>query len=328
MSSELAKDETVQEEVVIGTYLFPYRRLSDPDPDDPDSANKVVRRVALESHEILLTCNGGLFVRVPDKEPAISGKDEVEAQTEFAETAVRLFNRIICELALMGFISEPATLAQLGEARLHDDRIRMKAVRGGREFYTERTLGPGQLLRENWERFGLAHKLVPPEVLEIVVGHAATEALAQISETLPALVAGAYFMFSRQQIAEAVVDSWTVNEQILDAIWQDYVKGLREKARRKRLKDTRVYTSAVRIEVLQTVGSLPDGLAQELQVARKVRNDLAHRARLTRDDASTAVTAMKHMVEKFLGRPIAYVDANQAVSLFFWSRARKLSVPT
>jgi hypothetical protein len=66
----------------------------------------------------------------------------------------------------------------------------------------------------------------------------------------------------------------------------------------------------VQIEVLHTAGRIPDGLYRALNDAGKVRNDLAHRAKLNREAATAAVTAMKQMIEHLLERPVAPLDSN------------------
>jgi hypothetical protein len=255
-----------------------------------------------------------MFVRPPKEilwypHGADENNKYVRQQEAFVETAVRLFNRIICEFALYGVVSEPATPVHVSEGRLREDQIVIMIARGGRELYRERTVGPYAFLRDSWRGFGALFPLVGAAIVEAVVAQGSVTRLVDVSETLPLLVAGTYFLYSRQQIAEAIVDSWIANEQIIDSCWGDYVSVF-DRPRRKRLEDTRTYTAAVQIEVLHTAGRIPDGLYRALNDARKVRNDLAHRAKLNREAATAAVTAMKQMIEHLLERPVAPLDSN------------------
>ena len=52
-------------ELVLGTYLYPYRLLGTPDWDEPYSASKVVAQTGVASHVVMITRSGGLFLRPP-----------------------------------------------------------------------------------------------------------------------------------------------------------------------------------------------------------------------------------------------------------------------
>jgi hypothetical protein len=130
--------------------------------------------------------------------------------------------------------------------------------------------------------------------------------LDALSPALPELIVGAYSNLSREHIPEAIVDSWVVTEQILDAYWEQHVSGATEAGRAAMLKDSRTFTAAIRAEVLLTAGRLSPELWQAVTVARGHRNKLAHRAQATLQAARETAEAMHDMLEEWLGEPIDY----------------------
>lgn len=295
-------------ELVIGTYLYPYRLLTEPRFDDLSSAIEIVAVSRAGSREILLTRNGGLFVRPPAdlshprNYQASDQFSDFDAKVAFEENVARWFNLLICEFALLGIVSEPATPVHISRGTLFDRGIVVTGAGGGRETYLERSLGP---LLELHTGLWLSH----PVVSEDTVTRAATQTislqLGAAFESLPSLVAGAYSAYSKRLLAEAVVDSWIVVEQLLDWYWTKYRHALSDGARQKRLADSRTYSAAVRIEVLQTSSILSEELCRELHDARRHRNELAHRARLTNEGVDVCLRAMHHAIEFFSGKQVS-----------------------
>jgi hypothetical protein len=304
-------------ERVIGTYLFPYRLLTDPDWNDAYSATAVIATSRVAQQDILITRNGGLFVRPPAElsDPYIDQghalMSDFEKKVAFEETAAHWFNAVICEFALLGIVSEPATPVHVSRGVLIDLHALVTGAGGGRELYRERSVGPAQeLVSGLW----LMHPVVDMATVEQASQHQISTQLGAASENLPALVAGAYSTYSRRQLAEAVVDSWIVMEQLLDWYWTQYRAGLTDKSRKERLADTRTYSAAIRIELLQTAKVLPEPLCDDLQRARRHRNELAHRARVTGEGADVCLTAMRHAIEFFSGRQVEPPLSNTGVT--------------
>ena len=88
--------------------------------------------------------------------------------------------------------------------------------------------------------------------------------LDALSPALPELIVGAYSNLSREHIPEAIIDSWVVTEQILDAYWEQHVSGATEAGRAAMLKDSRTFTAAIRAEILLTAGQLSPELWQAI----------------------------------------------------------------
>lgn len=292
-------------ERVIGTYLYPYRLFGEPEWDNPYSATKVITRAEVGTDEVLITCNGGLFLLPP------AGIKDLRDKLIFEEKAANIFNRLICEFALSGIVSEPATPAHISAGTLINDHALITSAGGGREIYFEKTIAPSmQLLQGTW----LTHPLHSLDMVKAVAKQECASLLVELSNNLPTLVAGAYSFLSQRQLSEAIMDSWIVIEQIIDSLWANYLVRITDNSRKERLSDERTYTAAVQIEVLYTAGTLPPSLYQALNIARKHRNDLAHRAKITLRMATECLTAMKQMIEFFCKKsvepPLAFEGVN------------------
>jgi len=293
---------------VIGTYLYPLYFFGVQDPADAYSATEVITAVQAGPHEILITRMGGLFVRPPSElsdlhratdedEPA----DDLSAKLAFEDEASNAFNRLICELCLLGVVSQPTSPVHISYALLAHGHVVITGAAGGREFYRERTMGPlADLLGPNW----LMWPIRPETVLQKAGSLTRANRLAEISPSMPEFVAGAYSLYSQRQINEALADSWVVCEQLLNYLWQRHCAEMADKPRKKRLDDTRTYSASVRLEVLRTAELLPDSLYQVLHKARDHRNKLLHRAKMDFQATSESMTAMKMMLEDILGEPI------------------------
>jgi hypothetical protein len=286
-------------ERVIGIYLHPYRIFSDPDWNDPYSATEVITKVKVESKEVLITRNGGLFIQPPSalsdglKLNAEPGKD-FQAKLEFQDKSAHIINRVICDFALHGIVSEPATPVHISLGRLIDNHALITSAGGGREIYLERTIIPSmQLLQGTW-RLNPVHSI---DVVNVITKQKLSSQLASISESLPTLVASAYSLFSRSQNSEALIDSWIVIEQVIDWLWKNYLGTIAECSRKDRLSDTRTYSAAVRIETLHTTAKIPLPIYEAANAARQHRNNLAHRAKINQGMAMESMFAMKQVIE-------------------------------
>jgi hypothetical protein len=294
------------DERVVGTYLYPYRLFMPVDYEDPYASTEVMGRVPAGAQEVMVTRNGGLFVQPPDDLPLSSHitEDNEEWHKTFLrkvaieDEATSSFNLVICELALLGFVSEPASTVHLSVGKLVDDHALITSSTGGREMYPERTIQRShELLSGQRPASSLGSGRVPEGTFEKARLLERANKLAEVAELLPTLVAGAYSMFSRRQLGEALLDSWGACEQLLDYLWREYVSSLSNDRRRERLRDTRTYTAVVRTETLFTAGLIDLTVYDALNTARKQRNDMAHRAKITLQGAEDGTHAMKLMIE-------------------------------
>jgi hypothetical protein len=288
-----------QGERVVGTYLYPYRIFSQPNWDDPYSATEIIMKINVESHQVLLTRNGGLCLQppstlsdsyAPDYKPGL----DFDKKILFQEEVARALNWILCEFAMHGIVSNPVTPVHLARGLLINNHALLGGGVGGREIYLERTNIPVlQLIQGIWRMY----PVYPISMVDTVAGLQVSSQLGQISENLPTFIVSAYSLFSQQQNSEALVDSWIAVEQIIDWLWNNYLSQIADAGRAKRLSDTRTYSVAVRIEILHSVGVLPSSLYNDLNSARRHRNDLAHRAKSSLNTTTTTLTAMKQLIE-------------------------------
>ncbi len=311
--------DRTQGERVIGTYLYPPSLFGAGFPRDGYQCTEVLRRIRIDACDVLVTRMGGLFIQPPEElsdlyhgcdtpDLAVSDLDDKLA---FEETTAQAFNLLICELALLGVVSEPASPVHINYGWLIDNHALVLVASGGRELYLERSIGANTaLIGNHW----IGWPLRPESLLDEAAGLAHARVLAAISATLLSLVPGAYYYYSRRQPAEALMDAWIVAEQILDSMWTEYVHGVKGGKRKKRLRDWRTYSASVRIEVLYTTGVIDGEMYQELHHARGARNQLAHRALIDLTSASQGMGAMKRIIEFVCGTSVAHADVSVSVN--------------
>lgn len=298
---------------VVGTYMYPYCILSEPNWKNPVSVTEVIQQIDTGQGEILVTRNGGLFIEPPTELTRSSSVSNLQEKIEFEEVVAKLLNLVICEYALHGVVSEPATQVHISAGKLIDGHALITSAGGGREVYLERTLNPSMQLVSPAGIWG-THPLHNMQITVDVAKLSCASRLAEISENLPSLTAGAYSLFSKMQLSEALVDAWIVIEQAIDWLWNKHKNGISDAERKKRLADSRTYTSAVRIELLHTIGVLNPDLYSHMTRARTHRNNLAHRATISLDMAYETLMAMKSTVEFLCGMQVGAPSTSSGVN--------------
>jgi hypothetical protein len=281
-----------------GCYLNPLRYFGADRPVDPIEFLRIMKVLELGGVDVAITRGGGLFVRT----------DDLTRTPEAVHRVVKMFNVILCHLTFRNITAHPVTDTDIQDARLIDDAI---AIVEGWGMHGEMSWAPLSLLASLPGNLGApgqaANSWWPPnfywhtepfDVNEFYfdsLGDAIH--LEGINEELPALIVSAGFHVSRHNLPEAIASAWLVCECLLSALWDDYVAQI-ESSRRRRLRDFRTYTAAVRVEVLLTAGYLGRDLAEELQAAREIRNDLAHNAEASMIGASTVFEAMRSFLRQ------------------------------
>ena len=119
---------------------------------------------------------------------------------------------------------------------------------------------------------------------------------------------------ARRDWSAGLSNLWIVIEQIVSHIWDTEIIKKAEaagspKSRRDQLSDNRTWTAAVKLEMLHQKGYLNADALQELSVARKARNDLAHEGH-TPSEASALASLSG------VRRLLSVVMPNQHVPLF------------
>lgn len=297
-------DDHVDFTPVRGTYVFPLRVFSERPLLDPEAYLEVIRVIRIEPFEILVTRGGGLFV---PEFYSTKGND----LERYGEEIAACFNKLLCELTLLGFFTEPISAVHIQPAKMLDG---IAAVfgggGGGRAYFAERGMGPLMLLvaPETYRRwlptaywnYGYAETL-----LDEAKSLRRTSVLLGVATSVPSLIVGAYYYFMRRQESEAVITSWLVVEQILNFWWDQHVNTLQMSDRRQRLQDARTYTASVRAEILHTVGLLTADVYDAIQLARKHRNNLAHRVRVDIEAAGHCMGTLQIVIEQICGVEVA-----------------------
>lgn len=302
---------------VVGTYIYPYCLLSEPNWEDPLSATEIIQQIDTSQGKILVTRNGGLFIETPAElvHEAAYNTDlgNLKGKLAFEEKAAKLFNLVICEYALHEIVSEPATQVHISAGKLINGHALITSAGGDRQIYLERTLNPSMQLLSR-EGLWRIHRLHDMQITVNVAKLSCASRLAEISENLPSLTAGAYSLYSQRQLSEALIDAWIVVEQAIDWLWDEHKNGICDTERKERLADSRTYTSAVRIELLHTIGVLDTDLYSHLTRARTHRNNLTHRATINLDMAYETLIAMKSTIESLCGMQVSAPSKSAGVN--------------
>jgi hypothetical protein len=284
-----------------GAHMHPLRFFAVERSIDPNDYLEVLEVVEVDRTNVAITRGGGLFVR--DR-----------GQYETHDSLVRLaacLNLLLCELTLRGVVSEPVTAIDIHDARLIG---RHAAIVGGWGNHAARTFGPLWLLSSRPRNLGEGYSTGSatywppncywftknPAVLDDIAGLRGATQLHEISPSLPALLVAAHYHAARHNLAEIILSSWVITEQVLSSLWDKYVGTLQDRDRRALLADTRTFGAGVRAEVLLTAGVLSEDIYSTVQRARKIRNDMAHRAKLGTKKAGHSLTAM-HDILRMIG---------------------------
>lgn len=301
-------------EIILGTYLYPHRLLSEPDWNDRYSATEIINTAKVDDLEIYITINGGLFVTPP---PELILEDPLDFskfynKQEFEEKVATAFNQLICEFSFFGLVSEPATPVQISIGKKINNHALITSGYGGREMYLDRTITPSiDLLSQNRWR---TYPLVNPDIILKAICLERASILARINITIPVIIASAYSNFSKRQLGETIIDSWMVIEQLLNDYWKVHISKINDTSRKKRLKDHRTYSSSVKIEMLFSLGLFPNDLYEKINKARKHRNDLAHNVVISLDGAKESTVALQSMIEFFLKTKIEPLLVNEGIN--------------
>jgi hypothetical protein len=285
---------------VLGTYIVPLVFFAADRSNDPNDYLVVERVATVKNSDVAITRGGGLYVR------DCGQYNDPESRQKLAN----LLNIVLAEMAFQGLVSEPVTNLDIQTGHLIGRHV---SIPGGWGSHAIRTWGPHWLLApvprelaDNYPGYGNATCWPPnafwmphdPSILQRIDGMSASLRLDEISSSLPTLLVAAVYHASRHNFAESILSSWIVAEEILSYVWDQYVASVTSSARQKRLEDSRTYTAAVRAEILHSIGTLDETIYDLLSAARKARNELAHRALVRQEAASTCIDTMRAMLQR------------------------------
>jgi hypothetical protein len=240
---------------------------------------------------VYVTRLGGLFIDHPGRtERGNTLVDDAKSRTvriEHRRQVATILNVVICELALRGVYSTPVAAVEVCTSVLVENRARVAA-----------STGPGHLRLAEEDLPSSQHALrwiyAGERVLRRLGELAHARELQRISEVLPGLVAAAHLAVAYQRPEESVVNCWVVTEQLINHVWTSrYCEQAIDAQHKERLKDHRTFSAAVREEILLASGVIDTESYSLLHPARKLRNDLAHNARMGLNPIQTSWSAMR-----------------------------------
>jgi hypothetical protein len=161
---------------------------------------------------------------------------------------------------------------------------------------------------------------LPRRVLELdVVEHSLSmldTILSNGDATLVQLIEAAYMAACRmreKRFGEAVILAWGVCEQLISSAWNKLLEdtksgeqpsGRMPKDRREKLTG-RDYTASVMVEMLEINGRIDRDLYRLLEVARKARNNWAHRMRPPKEsEVSVCMRAVQNLLQQVKSVPL------------------------
>lgn len=128
----------------------------------------------------------------------------------------------------------------------------------------------------------------------------------------------AYNYYTVHKWSSAVLLGWSFTEILIDRVWNKHIAQSTnedEKGRRDRLKDHRVYSAAVKTEILYTNSFLNLELYNSLNRLRGIRNGLIHEARpVFQQDARLIFETIPELINVLTGEASKFSDPG-------WSRS-------
>jgi hypothetical protein len=139
--------------------------------------------------------------------------------------------------------------------------------------------------------------------------------------------------YSEHRYGEAVILAWGVCEQLISSAWDKLIRDTQgsgidksriPKARREKLTG-RDYSASVMVEVLEIAGRIDTDLYRMLEIARKARNNWAHRMKSPKgSEVYTCIRAVETLLERICGANISFQFAGRSSSTpwpyWFWER--------
>jgi hypothetical protein len=112
--------------------------------------------------------------------------------------------------------------------------------------------------------------------------------------------------YAIQDWNRALIFSWVVCEQLLNQLWDKHIVScVSNTERRQRLRDDRVYTAAVQVEVLCLINVISDETYDNLTQARSARNRFIHEGKaIEASEARTAFKGIEDMLGAISGLPV------------------------
>lgn len=240
---------------------------------------------------------GGVDVGLPEPYHLVVCRDGGVALPPLPElrsdqAAVEFFNRCFAAMLLGGVYCEAIGLDFLDLGSIIDWRylrVHTNSMAATNRFHNS--------VRQKHASPYDAIALLSPTRLPLAELNSAVLAGRGILNSVPEL-SGEFLLkgvtgIARRDWGVALSNLWIVVEQITSALWRRHVMEVAASfepipGRIDQLRDTRVWTTAARHELLLQIGVLPPGTLSKLAIARRARNSLAHSGTHPTNDAAQA----------------------------------------
>lgn len=130
------------------------------------------------------------------------------------------------------------------------------------------------------------------------------------------------FQYSKHQFASAHLIAWSVVEKLIDKFWKSLQSEIDKdngghtavNKDRRDLFNGRDYTASVVTQILSVANKISDEELNQLNKARKARNDFAHNlSPITSKSAGEAIRLSTELLTKLIGRRV-----NSQLSMSYW----------
>jgi len=251
------------------------------------------------------------FALIPDK--LLTTETSTEDKAKFQEQIVNTFNVLACHLYFVQrVVCAPISFKSLGNGTLLSTQTTKYAIilgaGGSGEIYTNRLMKEAtSIIKGKSDVTALLSHRADYGCIDVktMSNCTAVSQLYAIDNSLPRLVVGAYSLYSQGLLPECVLDAWSVMEVIIFSFWEKHVNQF-DSSRKKRLNDTRTYSAAVQIEVLQTLGPKVHNW-DKIQESRKIRNNQTHSLRINPDDANTVMETLTNFLSIVCGIQLKFI---------------------
>ena len=272
----------------VGAYVNPPMYFSSPDPRDRSSAAAIIADGYFGDVHLFVTRNGGFFSSFPERAETHDGMSSTRVDYEHKGREVQFLNRVarainaaLCELALRGFTFEPASAACLGEGAIDFDR-KVALVTSASGVHIDRQLFWSDRLcnreDESWLNVRSPGSVVKKPPIGDVMKFSWARKLAQKTPILPRIVAMAHYQCMSGHAEDAILTGWQCVEQMIDAMWADYVERAEPSRKRRSFLGSQSFPVSVRLEVLTASGVIDSETQDHISVFRRTRNEVIHRA--------------------------------------------------
>lgn len=255
--------------------------------------------------DILISKDGLIAVEVPA---------EVKSNEEALSSITHHINSFLGLLHYGGILFLPISQKTISHISYLEREGKIEQVGAGGDVFTDTSMkramhryeiphkGNTLIIDFNWPHLKIYNKEELSKAFNIgkeVVNHTNFNSGAQL------LSLGAMQGYVMHDWTQSLIMGWTFIEIMLNQLWKkevlSHVKP-EERGRKKRLEDTRTYSSSVMIEFLYSLSAIDLNTYAQLNTLRKIRNDFIHEGKpIGESDAKKVFDVFRVLIETLTG---------------------------